>query len=96
LESLLETRGIDLPMASTILRFRNSMTFQIIDQRAFRAIYGQRHPIYGATPVHREVSVYLDYLDELVKFCIDHEESFETIDRLLYQFDKQRNGNLEA
>ncbi len=85
LESLLETRGIDLPMASTILRFRNSMTFQIIDQRAFRAIYGQRYPIYGATPMHRKVSVYFDYLDELVKFCIDHEENCETIDRLLCQ-----------
>ena len=96
LESLLETRGIGLPMASTILRFRNSMTFQIIDQRAFRAIYGQRYPINSATPVPQKVSVYFNYLDELVKFCIDHEESFETIDRLLYQFDKERNGKLKV
>jgi hypothetical protein len=31
---LLETRGVDLPMASTFLRFRNPCAFQIIDPAA--------------------------------------------------------------
>ena len=95
LASLLETRGVDLPMASTILRFRNPRVFQIIDQRAYRAIYGQKYPLNSNSALHRKVSVYFDYLDELVKFCIDSETSFETVDRLLYQFDTQLNGKLK-
>jgi len=32
LTSLLNTHGVDLPMASTLLRFRNPRVFQIIDR----------------------------------------------------------------
>ena len=95
LVTLLEARGVDLPMASTILRFRNPKVFQIIDQRAYRAIYGQKYRLNTASAVRQKVSVYFDYLDKLVKFCIDFETPFETIDRLLYQFDKQLNGKLK-
>ena len=34
LRQLLEQKGVDLPMASTLLRFRNPDVFQIIDKRA--------------------------------------------------------------
>ena len=34
-----ETKGVQLPMASTILRFRNRNIYQIIDQRVYRSIY---------------------------------------------------------
>jgi len=37
LRSLLASHGVDLPMASTILRFRNVEAFQIIDRHAYRA-----------------------------------------------------------
>ena len=38
LTSLLKTKGVQLAMASTILRFRNPNIFQIIDQRVYRVI----------------------------------------------------------
>src|SRR5437762_4947010 len=41
LNLLLHEHGIDLPMASTLLRFRNPRVFQIFDRRAYRAIYGR-------------------------------------------------------
>lgn len=94
LRSLLETRGIDLPMASTILRFRNPNVFQIIDRHAYRAIYGCKYPLYSSTPGRKKVSIYFDYLDELIKLCASKELAFETSDRLLYQFDKEENGAL--
>jgi hypothetical protein len=38
LEILLHAHGVDLPMASTLLRFRNPAVFQIIDRHAYRAV----------------------------------------------------------
>ena len=40
LKELLQLKGIGLPMASTILRFKNPNVYQIIDQRVFRIMYG--------------------------------------------------------
>lgn len=40
LRKLLMTPGIRLPMASTILRFKNPNVYQIIDQRAYRFLTG--------------------------------------------------------
>lgn len=39
LKKLLRTPGIALPMASTIVRFINPNTFQIIDDRAYRVLF---------------------------------------------------------
>ena len=39
LRSLLKTNGVQLAMASTILRYRNPSIYQIIDQRVYRIIY---------------------------------------------------------
>jgi len=41
---LLACTGIDLPMASTILRFQAADVFQIIDRRAYRAVFGVANP----------------------------------------------------
>jgi hypothetical protein len=46
--ALLGERGVDLPMASTLLRFRNPSTFQIIDHRAYRALYGETLRLRGS------------------------------------------------
>ncbi len=92
--SLLKTRGIDLPMASTILRFRNPKVFQIIDSHAYRAVYDCKYPLYSSTPDREKVRIYFDYLDELLKLCESKGLAFETLDRLLYQFDKDVNGAL--
>lgn len=94
LSSLLELNGVDLPMASTILRFINPEVFQIIDRHAYRAIYENKYPLYTSTPTDRKLSVYFDYIDELIKLCKLKALSFTTIDRLLYIFDKKNNGKL--
>lgn len=92
LESLLSIHGVDLPMASTLLRFRNSEVFQIIDKHAYRAIYSRDYPLY--TSSSRKISTYFVYLDEVIKLCRKRNLEFQTIDRLLYRFDKQINGKL--
>ena len=94
LPSLLEIRGIDLPMASTILRFLNPMVFQIIDRHAYRAIYGQDYPLNSTSAPERKTRVYFDYLDQLIYLCQNKSLDFQTIDRLLYMFDKRTNGKL--
>ena len=39
LKELLNTKGIKIAIASTILRFKNPNIYQIIDQRVYRFIY---------------------------------------------------------
>jgi hypothetical protein len=40
------------------------------------------------------MSVYFDYLDKLIELCEERNMHFRTVDRLLYEFDKQVNGKL--
>jgi thermostable 8-oxoguanine DNA glycosylase len=94
LELLLKVRGADLPMASTFLRFRNPEVFQIIDRHAYRAVYDQKYSLYQASPTKRKISVYFDYIDRLIELCAERNVEFQTIDRLLYEFDKRTNGKL--
>src|SRR4051812_34361666 len=51
LEELLDCRGVDLAMASTILRFQNARTFQIIDRHAYRALTGKPYRLHTKTAV---------------------------------------------
>jgi thermostable 8-oxoguanine DNA glycosylase len=94
LKVLLNISGVDLPMASTILRFTNPKVFQIIDRHAYRAIYGKKYPLYQSTPTERKISLYFDYIDDLIELCKLKGLTFTTIDRLLYIFDKKNNGKL--
>jgi hypothetical protein len=66
---LLQTHGVDLPMASTLLRFRNPTVFQIIDKHAYRAVFGRDYPLYTSTPASCKIAVYFDYLDKLIELC---------------------------
>lgn len=91
---LLEQKGVDLPMASTLLRFRNPDVFQIIDKRAYRALMGVKYPFYTKTKTKRKIDGYFSYLDELHKLCKERGQDFKDIDRILYQFDKEKNGKL--
>ena len=83
-------------MASTILRFQNPKVFQIIDRHAYRALYGKskKYPLYSASPTERKIQVYFSYLEDLIELCQKRDLSFETIDRLLYVFDKEVNPKL--
>jgi thermostable 8-oxoguanine DNA glycosylase len=94
LKVLLSVNGVDLPMASTIFRFINPKVFQIIDRHAYRAIYGKKYPLYQSTPTERKISVYFDYIDNLIELCNLRGLTFTSIDRLLYIFDKKNNGSL--
>ncbi len=97
LEALLNTSGIDLPMASTILRFRNPAVFQIIDQRAYRSVMPgkDKYDLYTTSSVEKKVSVYFEYLQAIDKLCNDTGIIFFDADRILYQFDKKENGKLK-
>lgn len=92
--SLLGTHGVDLPMASTLLRFRNPLVFQIIDQHAYRAIYGSKYPLYAGSPTTRKIETYYEYLEKLIDLCRVKSIDFISSDRLLYIFDKKHNGKL--
>ncbi|OPY38190.1 MAG: N-glycosylase/DNA lyase [Methanoregula sp. PtaU1.Bin051] len=94
LETLLKVHGVDLPMASTFLRFRNPRVFQIIDKHAYRAVYDKKYPLHSKSPPSEKISTYFDYLDKLIKLCRERNLEFQNIDRLLYMFDKRTNGKL--
>lgn len=91
-----ESKGVDLPMASTILRFRNPNVFQIIDRRAFRVLMNDKHSytIHRTTPVSDKIKLYFSYLDRMLEFCEDKNISFSEADKILYQLDKNVNKNV--
>lgn len=99
LRKLLTTDGVRLPMASTILRFRNPKLFQIIDQRAYRVVYGEELPAiytskgYGKS-VDERIEFYLDYLKRLRVVAVEKDWKFEDMDRILYLMDKKHNNNI--
>lgn len=91
--SLLMTRGISVPMASTILRFRNPQCFQIIDERAYRRALPNGEPIRvkpqkltNGWLSHCE-KIYFEYLARLDDMSHDYGIKFELLDRALYQDD---------
>ena len=96
LRSLLCYRGVQLPMASTFMRFRNPILFQIIDQRVFRLLTGyELHLPAGTTvsAVERTCAMYFDYLQRLRQKSSELGIRFEKADRILYNADKRINGD---
>ena len=81
-------------MASTFLRFRNKKAFQIIDRRAYRAVYGEDYPLYSSSSENAKIDLYFRYLDDLFAFAGSKKVNFTILDRVLYVFDKQFNGRL--
>ena len=97
LRGLLGTKGIQLPMASTILRFKNPKIYQIIDQRVFRIIYGKKlHLGYNQNNKKSEeqIDIYLMYLNDLKRISIDLDIKFELSDRILFMADKRVNKDI--
>jgi thermostable 8-oxoguanine DNA glycosylase len=92
LELLLAEGGIRLPMASTILRFRNPKIYQIIDQRVYRFICGEALPTLFSIP--KQITLYFEYLEKLKEVCENHKIPFGEADRILYQADKELNGDI--
>jgi hypothetical protein len=102
LRDLLHVNGIGLPMASTIFRFINPEVFQIVDDRAHRAIkpflpdgFKVRYP-KTKPPIDKKkrwqnylkksCDRYFAYLDTLRKHSSAN-FPFRMADRILYQVD---------
>ncbi len=94
LMALLNNSGIGIPMASTILRFRNSNIYQIIDQRAYRILYGKELKL-SVTKTEENIETYLKYLEKLKAFCISSGKNFAESDRFLYEKDKKLNRDIK-
>jgi thermostable 8-oxoguanine DNA glycosylase len=91
---LLSCHGIQLPMASTILRFKNPKLFQIIDQRVYRIIYGKKLKLPGYYNINNReklADLYLKYLQDLRNTCDELKIPFEKADRILWMADKRIN-----
>lgn len=94
LTKLLNTKGIQLAMASTILRFKNPNIYQIIDQRVYRFIYGSEIPKYFSSN-EKQIELYTDYLQKLNQVCIEKEIDFRLSDRIIYELDKLYNKEIK-
>ena len=89
---LLNTKGIRLPMASTILRFKAPKLYQIFDQRVYRYLYGENQS--NSTIIEKQINVYLKYLKDLRIKCETLNIDFQFSDRILYQADKIQNASI--
>jgi hypothetical protein len=94
LATLLRQPGVDLAMASAFLRFRNRNAFQIIDRRAYRAVFGNTYPLRSTSGTDAKLDLYFSYLDRLFELADAKHIDFGILDRALYVFDKTFNGKL--
>ncbi len=85
-EKLLACKGFGLAMTSTIFRFLNPSTFQIIDRRAYRSLY-------STTLSGQKSETYFAYLDKLWEVC-DEDLPFAQADQILYQLDIKQGNKL--
>jgi len=99
LYELLKTNGVQLAMASTILRFRNPNIYQIIDQRVYRLIYKNKILKINTYPskknIDYQIELYMKYLTDLKNICNDFKVPFKYSDRILYNVDKRINKKIK-
>ncbi|VVD29246.1 conserved protein of unknown function [Paraburkholderia dioscoreae] len=99
LAELLRCKGVRLPVASTLLRFANPETFQVIDERALRVLLPNDRvpaPVPGSRSkayLVRCCELYFRYLDELRTICSEA-LPFRLADRALYQLDKELGNKI--
>ncbi len=95
LKELLLIKGIQIPMASAILRFRNPNIYQIIDQRVYRVIYPDEvlkiSYSKSARNSSKQIKMYFEYLSKLHVVCTKLKIPFSKSDRVLYEVDKRIN-----
>lgn len=89
LKMLLESKGIRLPMASTIANFYNPNSFPIIDQRAYRALMLLDYK-ESKTP-QESINVYKKYCKQLNTYYEGLKEKidYSKMDAFLYMVDKK-------
>lgn len=93
LEKLLLTKGIRLPIASSILRFKNPSLYQVIDQRAYRLINDDELKLPSS--IENQIDLYLVYLSKLRDVCKNNNIPFKDADRILYEIDKKVNKKIK-
>lgn len=95
IEKLLQTKGMQLPMASTVLHFYYPEVFPIIDQRAYRELYAMDYP-KTMTKIPMLTELYLKY----IKDCWEYQQekcpeiAFSKIDKVIYQLDKEKGNKV--
>lgn len=95
---LLACKGLQLPMASTFLRFRNPRIFQIIDQHVYRLLIGTELdlPLFNSENNRKKTcEIYFNYLKLLKTKCTELEIPFDKSDRILYNADKRINKDVK-
>ena len=93
LRKLLELKGFDLPMASTVLRFAVPNELQIIDQRVYRFIT-DKDCLDIPYNIEKKIELYFNYIQQLQSICQQKDIPFSKADRLLYQLDKIHNKDI--
>jgi thermostable 8-oxoguanine DNA glycosylase len=93
LRKLLDLKGFDLPMASTVLRFAVPDQLQIIDQRVYRFIT-DKDCLKIPYNIDQKVALYFDYIERLKNICLQYDIPFSKADRILYQLDKIHNKDI--
>ena len=95
LKLLLWTKGVQLALASTILRFRNKNIYQIIDQRVYRIISEKKDLKLknhrNEKNINEKIKLYIQYLKDLKQVCLKLKIPFDNADRILYMADKRIN-----
>ena len=100
LKTLLNRKGIQLPMASTILHFFNECLFPIIDKRACYQLHNEGYAGYenfNLQSINKEILIdlYFKYINDCKTYVenMNEEEKieFSDIDKYLYQ--KHKNNH---
>ncbi len=86
-------KGIQLPIASTILKFKNRHVYQIIDQRVYRVLY-KNETLKLPVSIDAQIELYLKYLEDLHTASERLQIPFEEADRILYEADKRINKKI--
>ena len=89
-----ESKGFDLPMASTVLRFACPEELQIIDQRVYRFINPDKDSLKIPYNIEEKIVLYFKYVQDLKDICNNYDIPFQKEDRILYQLDKKENKNI--
>lgn len=90
IDELLSSKGVQLALASTILKFYAPTAFPIIDQRAYFILHRRKLPPSAGT------SVYLDYIRDLIVLRDRFGIPFQNVDQVLYQLDKASGRTLST
>ena len=99
LKSMLECKGLGLPVASAILHFYYPETFPIIDQRACREAFCKddkdAYKTLKSQSIEKLVDLYEKYISKLWELSEYDDKKFENIDKVLYQIDKNKKNKIE-